>query len=132
VDEAAYVAIQFVAQLPMVIVLVVGLVLVVTRRRTLGDRAGAMALTGCVVLLVGSFADVVWIATFPWMMDEYDLDTRDFGLMASALGLALTLIHATGLALIIAAVLSGRRPAAPPPFPVPRDEPTPGPHIRAL
>jgi hypothetical protein len=132
VDRAAYVAIQFAAQFPMAIVLVVGLVLVTTRRRTLGGRAGAFALAGCVVLLGGFFSDVAWIAALPWLIDEYDLDAGDFGLMVSALGLVLTLIHATGLALIIAAVLSDRRPPAPPPFPVLRDGDPPGSHIQAL
>jgi hypothetical protein len=47
-------------------------------------------------------------------------------------GVFLTLVHATGLALVIAAVLAGARPAAPPDFPIPQDAPTPAPHIQAL
>jgi hypothetical protein len=132
VDEFAYVAIQFAAQVPVLIVLVVGLVLVAARRRSLNGRAAALAVAGCAVLLLATVANVAWIASIPWLLDGRDVDARDFAVLASGVGLALTLVHATGLALIIGAVLAGRRPPAPPTFPMPRDTPSPAPHIRAL
>ncbi len=131
-DEFAYVAIQFAAQVPVLIVLVVGLVLVAARRRTLTGRAGTLAIAGCAVLLLATLANVAWIASIPWLIDQRDFDARDFGLAAAAVGVALTLIHATGLALIIGAVLAGQRPAPPPAFPVPRDEPAPAPRPQSL
>jgi len=132
VDEFAYVAIQVAAQLPALIVLVVGLVLVAARRRTLNGRARGLGLAGCAVLLAGLLATTAWTSSYIWIYAGGDLDVREFGLITSVVGLFLTLIHATGLALVIAAVLAGARPATPPDFPIPRDAPTPGPHIQAL
>jgi hypothetical protein len=123
VEEFAYVAIQFAAQLPALVVLVVGLVLVAARRRTLTGNAGTLAVIGCAVLLGGTLISVAWTSSYTWVFSEGDFDVRDFGLLASAVGLALTLIHATGLALVIAAVLAGARPAAPPTFPIAQDDP---------
>jgi hypothetical protein len=132
VDEFAYVAIQFAAQLPALVVLVVGLLLVATRRRTLTGRAGVLAISGCAVLLAGILLGVAWTSSYIWIYADGDFDVRSFGVLSSVVGLALTLVHATGLALVIAAVLAGARPAAPPSFPIVRDEPAPGPHIQAL
>ncbi|MGN9911712.1 hypothetical protein ACTMTJ_29650 [Phytohabitans sp. LJ34] len=127
-DEFAYVAIQFVAQLPALIVLVVGLVLVATRRHTLTSRARALATSGCAVLLAGILLGVAWTSSYIWVYADGDFNAREFGLITAAVGLVLTLIHATGLALVIAAVLAGARPAAPPAFPMPQDDR----HIQAL
>lgn len=131
-DEFAYVVIQFAAQVPVLLVLVVGLALVAARRRTLTGRAGTLAVAGCAVLLLATLANVAWIASIPWVIDGRDFDASDFGVLAAVVGLALTLVHATGLALIIGAVLAGRRPPTDPAFPIPRDRPAPGPHIQAL
>lgn len=127
-DEFAYIAIQFVAQLPALIVLVVGLVLVAARRHVLTGRARALATSGCAVLLAGILLSVAWTSSYIWIYSDGDFDAREFGLITSAVGLVLTLIHATGLALVIAAVLAGARPNTPPTFPIPQDDR----HIQAL
>ncbi|MDQ7905637.1 hypothetical protein RB614_14045 [Phytohabitans sp. ZYX-F-186] len=118
-DEFGYVAIQFAAQLPALIVLVVGLALLAARRRTLTGRAGALAVSGCAVLLAGVLLSIAWTSSYIWIYSGGDFDVTEFGLIASGVGLVLTLVHATGLALVIAAVLAGARPAAPPSFPIP-------------
>jgi hypothetical protein len=132
VDEFAYIAIQIVSQIPVLVVLVAGLVLLAARRRTLTGRAGTLAIAGCGVLLAGIILSTAWTSSYIWVYSDGDFDDRTFGLLAAAVGLVLTLIHATGLALVIAAVLAAARPAAPPTFPVPQDGPPQAPHIQAL
>ncbi|MEJ3748539.1 hypothetical protein WEI85_35320 [Actinomycetes bacterium KLBMP 9797] len=112
-DQVGYVAGQLIAQLPALLVLVVGLALVAARRRMLTGRSGALAVAGLIVLLVGVIATVGWTASFPWLIGDDVVDLSDFGLLAFAVGMMLTLLHAVGLALMIAALLASGRRAAP-------------------
>jgi hypothetical protein len=99
---------QIIVQLPTLLVLVAGLVLLATRRGGLRRSAG-LAIAGCVLLLVGTVAGATWGVSIPVLVDEGTISVQEIGAISVGVGLLLSLIHAGGLALLIVAVLTGRR-----------------------
>ncbi|MEH1013887.1 hypothetical protein V6U90_12365 [Micromonospora sp. CPCC 206060] len=108
-----YVVGQVASHLPTLLVLLVGLILVGTARGRLPGRSGTLALAGMGVLVLGDLLSIGWAVLFTQLVRQ-DWTARELGLAGSGVGVLLSLWHATGLGLLVAAVLAGRR-AVPPP-----------------
>jgi hypothetical protein len=108
---------SFIVQLPLLVVLIVGFVLVSSRRARLGARSTTFAMVGLALLTVELVLTTIWTMAFPSMVASLDLETSSFGLISAAVGLLLTALTAIGLGLLLAALVS-RSPADPgPPAP---------------
>jgi hypothetical protein len=110
---AAYQLLLIVAQLPTIAVLGVGIALLATRRDSLPARSVQLGVAGCVVTLVGALGSLAWSLAVPALVSRSGMNFTDFGLLSFLVGAALTLLHAAGLGLLIAAVLGGVRAPAP-------------------
>lgn len=108
-QHMGYVISQTVFALPALIVLVAGLVLLTARRRAVGPRATGLAIAGAAVLLAGAVVNVVWASSVPWVL-RTDGQIGAFAMMSAGVGILTAILHATGLGLLIAAVLA-RAPA---------------------
>lgn len=116
----AYAFSGFVLQVPLLIVMIAGFVLVSSRKARLGGRSTMFALIGLSLLTLELVMSGIWNIMFPRLVAELDLQVSSFGMISLAVGLVLTLLTAVGIGLLIAALVS--RPAADPAFP----EPPPG------
>ncbi|MFI5889055.1 hypothetical protein ACIA5D_02930 [Actinoplanes sp. NPDC051513] len=108
----------FVVQLPVLAVLVVGLILLATQGARLPRRSLQLARAGLVVMLAESFGSIAWSVLLPQIISRLDYEvgwTRTYGLISAGVGLVLALLFATGIGLLIGAVLAARQPG-PPPF----------------
>jgi len=105
------------AQLPVVAVLVVGIMLLVTRRATLAPRSARLALAGCVTVLVGTLGGLAWSLAIPVLITDVGLS--NLAVLSFVVGGTLMLLEAAGLGLLIAGVLAGgaRAPSAAPAAP---------------
>ncbi|GII78787.1 hypothetical protein Sru01_37690 [Sphaerisporangium rufum] len=103
-----------VTYVPMIIVLVVGIVLTARARRERGAPA-TLGLAGCAVLLVAAVLELVRAFVLPGLGASMGLGAVQFMAMA---GLLLTVLHVTGVGLLIAGVVTRRRtPGGPGPVP---------------
>ncbi|MBO4209305.1 hypothetical protein [Micromonospora echinofusca] len=113
-----YVVGQVGSHLPTLLVLLAGLILVGTARGRLPGRSGTLALAGMGVLLLGALLSIGWALLFTQLIRQ-DWTARNLGLVTTGAGVLLSIWHATGLGLLVAAVLAGRRagqsPVGPPP-----------------
>lgn len=96
-------------QLPVIVVTLAGIVLVALRWQSLRRSAG-LAVAGCSLLFVGTIVNMAWVLGAPELYQRGSSATS-FGVAAFAVGMLLSLIHAAGIALLVTAVLVGRRPA---------------------
>ncbi|QSB16851.1 hypothetical protein JQS43_11515 [Natronosporangium hydrolyticum] len=108
--HTGYVISQTVFALPALIVLVAGLALLTARRRTVGPRATGLAIAGAAVLLAGAVVNVVWASSLPWVL-QATTSTGGYAMMSAGVGILTAILHATGIGLLIAAVLT-RTPAS--------------------
>jgi hypothetical protein len=115
-DIAAYIASQLPYLAPMLLAYLAGILLSALKLRQLGKPA-ALALTGCVILLVNT-------AVFPFVQ-WYVLSARaqtgtpgNFASLMLMVSLARSAVHITGFGLLLAAVFAGRRSAWTPGFDV--------------
>lgn len=118
----------FVVQLPILAVLVLGLVLLSGARRRLPGRVGVLARAGLAVLLVETLLGVLWSGLMPLYLSRATFRDgsvlRNIGLASAAVQFMLGVLVAAGLGLLLAALLSARRPGrlrrtAPPGLPNP-------------
>ncbi|WP_229402984.1 hypothetical protein [Micromonospora okii] len=110
-----YAVLQAAMQMPTLLVLVTGLVLAAVARDRLPRRSRTLLLAGAVVLLLGTLLSLAWMISLPQVYSSVHGSAQSIGYLSSAIGLVLTLLHATGLGLVIAAALTGRRHSATPP-----------------
>ena len=116
----AYVLSTFVAQLPLLVVLIAGFVLVSRRRAWLGPRSALLGLTGLGVLTLELVMSWVWTIMFPRLIDTFDLSATGLGLVSGVIGMILSVITAVGIGLLIAALVTRparQAPPVPPAFP---------------
>ena len=122
----------FVVQLPVLAVLVVGLALLTTQGARLPRRSLQLGRAGLAVMLAESLGSIAWSVLLPQIISQLDYQvgwTRTYGLISAAVGLVLALLFATGIGLLIGAVLAARQPGPPPfgqPGPVPPGPVPPG------
>jgi hypothetical protein len=112
---AGYQVAAIVAQLPTIAVLVAGIALLMTRRATLPARSVQLGVAGCVTTLAGALGGLAWsFAVWALVSQGGGVNIANFGLLSFLIGGILTLLHASGLGLLIAAVLGGVRATAGP------------------
>lgn len=103
-----YFAGQLLGELPTLLVLLVGLVLLAVRRRALAPRSAGLAFAGVALLLSRLVLQLVWGA-FSWSLLP-GAEAATFALsprILAGFAIFLALLQATGAALLIAAVLTG-------------------------
>ncbi|MEQ4301438.1 hypothetical protein ABNF97_08615 [Plantactinospora sp. B6F1] len=105
-NMTGWVLTQGVFQLPVLLVLVVGLVLVAVRRDQLSRLAKGLAVAGCSVLLIGIVADTAWLASIPTLLAG-DPSPTEFDMIRAGVSIVLTICHTLGLGLLIGGVLAG-------------------------
>ncbi|MDW5322234.1 hypothetical protein [Plantactinospora sp. KLBMP9567] len=105
-DQVQVVLVQGVVQVPVLLVLVAGLILVAARRDRLSRLARGLAVAGCGVLLIGVLANVAWLASIPTLL-RAGQSAAEFGVISAAVALVLNLCQAVGLGLLIGGVLTG-------------------------
>ncbi|MFG1602640.1 hypothetical protein [Actinoplanes sp. NPDC049265] len=103
-------------QLPLLVVLIAGFVLISSRRARLGARSTTLAMIGLALLTGELILSMIWTISFPQLIASLDLQPSGFGLISAAVSLILTSLTAVGLSLLIAALVS--RPAADPATPL--------------
>jgi hypothetical protein len=103
----------FVVQLPLLVVMIAGFVLVGSRRAHLGPRSTTFALIGLSLLTAELVLTMIWTTVFPNIYSSLDLEPAQFGLISAGVGLLLTAVTAAGLALLLAALVTRRTPAQP-------------------
>ena len=112
-----------VVQLPILAVLVLGLVLLSGPRRRLPGRAGVLARAGLAVILVETILGVLWAGLLPLYLSQATFRDgsllRNIGLASASVQFLLGVLVATGLGLLLTALLTAHRsdPAPPSPFP---------------
>ncbi|MEN3609022.1 hypothetical protein AAH979_05670 [Plantactinospora sp. ZYX-F-223] len=105
-EQVQFVLVQGVVQVPIVLVLVVGLILLAARRDRLSRLAKGLAVAGCGVLLFGVLANVAWLASIPTLL-RADHSAAEFGIISAGVALMLNLCQAVGLGLLIGGLLAG-------------------------
>ncbi|HEY0697825.1 MAG TPA: hypothetical protein VGD43_08445 [Micromonospora sp.] len=98
---------QLFSRLPLVVVLIVGAVLLSTRRARLPRRAFSLGIGGIVLLVVTALLGVGWTLAIPYLARNLDLGGTDFTSVITGAGFLLTLLDAAGIGLLVAAVLAG-------------------------
>ena len=112
-DSGAVVG-QLVVQLPVVLVLLVGLILVGVRGRHLSRRARSLGYAGIGLLLLGALMSAAWSIAIPSIVLENHLTSREYGPLSAGVGTLLGIWHAAGLALLVGAAVSrSPRPGTP-------------------
>lgn len=106
-----YEGVEIGADVPALVVLVAGLVLLASRR-TLTSRARALASAGCIVLLLGTVLDIVFLVGFVWFVRNLEANFTAIQWISAGTQVVLALLHALGVALVLAALLAGDRPPA--------------------
>ena len=112
----------FVVQLPVFAVLIVGLILLAGQGGRLPPRSLLLARAGLAVMLAESLASMAWAALLPQLLAQLDYDSgiiRTYSIASAAVGFLLALLFATGVGLLVAALLAARPPAPPPAYPMP-------------
>ncbi len=100
----------FVVQLPVLAVLAVGLVLLTSSGSRLPGRVGVLARAGFAVLMVEAVASLAWAGFLPQLVGGLNgVGYSTFGLVSAAIGFLLAVLTATGLGLVVAAVLAARQ-----------------------
>ncbi|MEU8232092.1 hypothetical protein AB0C12_21105 [Actinoplanes sp. NPDC048967] len=104
--------------LPLLAVLIAGFVLVAARRDRLGPRSMLFARLGLGALLLGSLLQFASTMLIPVLYSSLDYSATRYGLVFGLFGLITALISATGVGLLIAAVVTrGSAPGFPGPAP---------------
>ncbi|GAB2573851.1 hypothetical protein Aab01nite_20540 [Paractinoplanes abujensis] len=109
----------FIVQLPVLVVLVVGLALLGRPEKRLPGRSHTLARAGLIVLLIDTGAQTLFQLAFSRLVLQLDWSSTQFGLLSAVTSFLFTLLFAGGLGLLIAAFATIRseaaRAAEPPP-----------------
>lgn len=112
----------FLVQLPILAVLVLGLILLSTPGRRLPPRSLLLARAGLCAMLAECIGSMAWTLILPqvFMRASYEGGlVRNFGIASALVGFLLAVLFATGVGLLVAALLSARDPAPPAAYPAP-------------
>lgn len=112
--------------LPVLAVLIVGLVLVASRRARLGPRSTMLARLGLAALILCQVLDVVWLLVFPQLIRSIDYRPSTYGVLTSGVGILLSGLMAAGLGLLVAALVTRAAGGGGPFEPSPYAFPAPG------
>ncbi|GID25557.1 hypothetical protein [Paractinoplanes brasiliensis] len=115
-----------VVQLPVLVVLVIGLALLGRPEKRLPGRSHMLARAGLIVLLAETIASMAFQLAFTQVILQLDWSSTQFGVVSSIVSFLFTLLFACGLALLIGAFVTIRSetaraadPPGPSPFPGP-------------
>jgi hypothetical protein len=118
-------------QLPLLIVLVTGLIVVGARRERAGRRRAGLALAGLVILALDAVVPVLWSVFSLSVMSPHDVSPDRYVTYLTAINVALSAFTAAGIALLIAAAIidphRGHDPAGAGPAPARLTPDHPGP-----
>jgi hypothetical protein len=104
---------QLCVQLPMVLVLVAGVVLIILRGVRVSGRARSLAIAGIGMLLLNVLMSAAWALAIPWILEHNRLASNEFNPISIGVGTLLSAWRAAGVGLLIgAALFRGGRPAA--------------------
>jgi len=98
----------FAAQLPILVVLIVGLVLLAGAGDRLPPRSRLLARFGLLLLLAERLAALAWSVLVPRLIAQLDVDggvLHTWALASSLVGFMLALLAAAGIGLLVAALL---------------------------
>jgi hypothetical protein len=100
-----------VVQLPVLVALIVGLVLLAGPGRQLPPRSRLLARFGLILLLVERLVALAWSAFVPQLLAQLDLDggvVHTYAIASALVGFLLALLAAAGIGLLVAALLAAR------------------------
>ncbi|GAB1694135.1 hypothetical protein [Krasilnikovia sp. M28-CT-15] len=123
-----------VGHVPLLAVLVFGFARLAAHRARLGHRTTTLARAGLGVLALVMALEMVWSALFPVLLGQSYLTPTQYGVASFGVGMVLSVAGATGIGLLVAAVIArsgqggaeaagdglGRPVAEPPPDPYTR------------
>jgi hypothetical protein len=98
----------FVGQLPVVLVLLIGFILALVRRPQ-HPKAATLAAVGCGVLLLNLLAGYYVETTVVPSLVGGGTSIAEVGRIVMFIGIARSVVMATGLGLLIGAIFAGRR-----------------------
>jgi hypothetical protein len=104
----------FLVQAPVFGVLVVGLILLATQGHRLPPRSRQLGRIGLVIMLVEAVASVLWTALLPQLLSRMSYDRgfiQTYSIATAIVGIIMSLLFATGLGLLVAALMAARQPA---------------------
>lgn len=110
--------------LPLLAVLVVGFILISSRRAWLGQRSALLARMGLGALALGSLLQLAWSLLIPTLYSSMDFPMLRFSMVFSLISLVTSAASAAGVGLLVAAVVTrspgpdyaGQQPTGGPPF----------------
>lgn len=105
--------VQLLVQLPMLVVLVAGFGALSARRRRLPRRAVLLGYAGCAVLLLATLVSGGWAAMLPHLLTDVDISSRIWGVLTFVVGMVQVVLYASGIGLLLAALLSSAAPRQP-------------------
>ena len=109
-----------VVQLPVFAVLIVGLILLAGQGDRLPPRSRLLARAGLAVTLAESLASMTWSALLPQLLSQLDFDSgimHTYALASALVGFLLAVLFATGIGLLVGALMAARQPPFSPPGP---------------
>lgn len=109
--ELVYLIPQLVLALPAVVIPIVGVLLLRRRRERLTPRAVSLGTAGLGVLLADAVGNVGYLAALPQIARGGRL--HDVQILLGGASLLFVVLHALGLALVVAALVSAAQPAGP-------------------
>lgn len=102
---------QFVVQLPLLVIVVIGGILLLTRRGQLPQRGTNLGLVGLGLLVLSVLADTVWYASLPALFRSDVMSYGRSGMISFVAGLLLALLHAAGIGMLVMGLVSRAEPA---------------------
>jgi hypothetical protein len=99
----------FIGQIPQLLVLIAGIILLAARRQTMPGKAAGAGIAGLVAIMLGMLLSTAWLIGLSNL--SYDLGYSEIAPLMSIVSLVVAFLNATGIGLLIVAVLiRGPRP----------------------
>ncbi|HET6530167.1 MAG TPA: hypothetical protein VFH03_06065 [Actinoplanes sp.] len=105
---------QLLYQLPLLLVVITGLILVGARWQRLGRRRAALALTGLIALALDVILSTLWSVFHLSVVSPHDFSESRYVTVVTVVVVLLAALTAVGVALLVAAVVAGPDRPGPP------------------
>ena len=107
---------QLIVQLPMLVVLLASFIVVSTRRQAIGGRRATLALAGLVVLVADVVLSTIWAFMLPTLVGRGSFQMSQIGVISSVVGFVFAAMLATGVGLLVAALVTPSMPPQQQPY----------------